>query len=147
MKTLNYFITIHANREMVWNTMLRSETYKEWAKAFSDESQYEGEWKEGNFVNFFDPNMGGTKALLEVVVPHYHICARHVAILSKDGTEDTEGEIAKKWIGVTEAYQLNENQGVTELTIEIKTHEDFEQMFNDSWPGALNLLKEICERS
>jgi hypothetical protein len=63
-----------------------------------------------------------------------------------DGIEDTESESARKWIGCTETYELREVGGGTELRIIVSTHEDYEKMFNDCWPKALELLKDICER-
>jgi uncharacterized protein YndB with AHSA1/START domain len=145
MKTLNYSIKIDAPKQKVWNTMLEKDSYKKWAQAFSPDSQYEGEWKQGSYMNFFDPNMGGTKAVLEIVQPPNKILAKHVAILSKDGVEETKSEIAKKWIGAEEEYTFYETDGVTELKIEIKTHEDFAQMFDEGWDKALKSLKDLCE--
>jgi L-rhamnose mutarotase len=29
--------------------------------------------------------------------------------------------------------------------VEIGTHEDYERMFNESWPEALKMLKRLCE--
>jgi uncharacterized protein YndB with AHSA1/START domain len=145
MKTLQYSITIRASQEKVWNIMLDAEQYKEWAKAFSPDSQFEGEWQQGTYMTFIDPTMGGTKALLEEVTPFDRIHAKHVAIIRKDGSEDTESDVAKNWMGITETYILNEENGITELSLEITTHEDYENMFNDGWPHALELLKGLCE--
>jgi hypothetical protein len=38
VKTLNYSVGIKASKERVWNTMLDSKEYKEWAKAISSDS-------------------------------------------------------------------------------------------------------------
>ena len=65
MKTLNYSIRISAPKERVWNDMLDPERYRRWAKAFSQNSQFDGEWREGAYIKFIDPDMGGTKAILE----------------------------------------------------------------------------------
>ena len=146
MEKLHYKIRINTSKEKVWNTMLDSEKYKEWTKAFSSDSQFQGEWKQGMHIKFVDPNMGGTKAILEDVTPYHRIHAKHVAIISKDGSEDTESDVAKNWKGITETYVLNEVDGFTELSIEIQTHKDYVKMFNDCWPNALELLKDICER-
>ena len=146
MKTLNYSVKINASKEKVWNVLIGKETYKKWEKAFSPESQYDGEWKQDNHMNFFDPNMGGTKALLKIVDHPNKILAKHIAVLSKDGVEDKVSEVAKKWIGAEEEYTFYETDGVTELKIEIKTHEDFAQMFDEGWDKALKLLKDLCEK-
>ena len=38
-----------------------------------------------------------------------------------------------------------EKDGSTELTIEMKIYDEWEDMFNKDWPKALARLKEICE--
>ncbi len=145
IKTLHYSVTINASKEKVWNTMIDSKKYNQWAKAFSADSQFDGQWKQGAHINFIDPAMGGTKALLEEIKPHDRIHARHIAMINKDGSEDRESEVAKKWIGTTETYTFQENNGLTELFIETRTDEAYEKMFSNSWPKALELLKALCE--
>jgi uncharacterized protein YndB with AHSA1/START domain len=145
MQKLHYKIRIAASKEKVWNTMLDSESYKEWEKAFSSESQFFGEWKQGAHIRFIDPNMGGTKAILEEVKPYDRIHAKHIAIINKNGSEDTESDGAKNWIGMTETYVLTEFNGATELSVDILSHEDYVKMFNDCWSDALNFLKGLCE--
>ena len=146
MKKLNYSVEINASKEKVWKTMIEPETYKQWAKAFSPDSQYKGEWKEGEHIIFFDPNMGGTKALMEEVRPYDYILSKHVSLVNKELTsEDTESDAAKSWIGSTEAYSFKEESEATKYSVEVNTHEGFVKMFEDSFPKALELLKGLCE--
>ena len=146
MKNLAYTIQIRASKACVWHNMLDPELYREWAKAFSADSRYEGEWKQGEYINFIDPNHGGTRAFIEELHQPQRIHAIHVGTISRDGIEDTNSESARKWMGTTESYDLLEVAGVTELRISISTHEDYEEMFNNCWPKALELIKVICER-
>ncbi len=146
MKELSYSIQIHAPKEKVWNTMIDLESYKLWVKAFSPNSYFEGQWKQGETVKFIDKDVGGTKAILEIVEPYRHIFAKHIASINKDGSEDTQSEAAQKWIGATEAYHFVEENHVTKLSIDMHAHEDYEKMFNDAWPEALQALKELCEK-
>ena len=145
MKTLKYGITINAPVKLVWQKMLSADSYQLWAKAFSSDSQYQGEWEQGTYINFIDPNMGGTRAYLDEMVPYQKILARHVSMLDKQNQHDTESDFAKKWIGTTEDYTFTEQKGVTKLTVITITDEAFESMFTDSWPKALELLKNLCE--
>lgn len=147
MQRLRYTVTIDASRERVWKTMLEPATYRQWTKAFSPDSQFRGEWIEGSHIVFFDPSLGGTKALLVEVRPCERVLARHVAIIGQDGAEDTESEMARKWFGVTEQYEFTEAGGVTELVVTVETHEDFAGMFSDGWSKALALLKALCEEN
>ena len=145
MKTLKYGITINAPVQLVWQNMLSPDSYKLWAKAFSSDSQYRGEWKEGTYINFIDPNMGGSRAYLDEVIPYQKILARHVCMINMQEQQDTESDFAKKWIGTTEDYTFTEQNGMTKLTVITKTDEAFESMFTESWPNALELLKKLCE--
>jgi len=146
MEALNYSIRIAAPREQVWADMLDVEKYRQWTKAFSENSQYVGAWAAGSHIRFVDPALGGTKALIEEFTPPSRVHAVHVATIAKDGTEDTSSEAAKKWIGVTETYTLSDADGATDLRVDIETHPDYAKMFNDCWPRALELLKALCER-
>lgn len=58
MLTLNYHIEIEASAEKVWQVLTDFELYKQWAKAFSPQSQFDGVWREGEDIKFFDPEMG-----------------------------------------------------------------------------------------
>lgn len=147
MESMQYEIEINAPTNVVWNTLTRMETYKQWVKAFSPNSYMEGEWEQGAFVRFLDPDMGGTKAVIEVLKPECRILVRHVSVISKEGEESVEGEIASRWIGTTEEYILDETNNITSLQIEIKTHSEFVKMFETAWPKALNGIKELSEAS
>ncbi|MDP1540212.1 MAG: hypothetical protein Q8L72_06120 [Moraxellaceae bacterium] len=48
---------------------------------------YEGEWKEGQHISFFDQTQGGTKVIVEHVVPNEAIKMKHVAMVSPQNME------------------------------------------------------------
>ena len=146
MKKLEFKINIAAPREKVWDTMLNAETYKEWINVSWPGSYYEGNWKQGENLKFISPNDGGTLATLIECKPYEFVLAKHIAVINSDRTEDRSSDIAKGWIGTTEAYSFIENNGNTELLIEINTNPEWEKMFTDGWPKALSKLKEICEQ-
>ena len=145
MHKLKYSIKIDAARAHVWKTMLAPDTYEQWVKAFSENSRFEGKWEQGATVRFVDPNMGGTKAILETFEPLQCILARHTAIITQEGHEDTDSEAAKQWIGTTEKYLLSETEGETILTVEMGTDPAFVEMFDACWPKALEKIKALSE--
>lgn len=145
MQSFIYTIDIDATRKKVWETIIDEAKYKEWVKAFSENSQFSGEWKEGAEVKFFDPDCGGTVAVLEEFKPHSLIIAHHIATLSKNMERETTGVETEKWIGSKEIYMLDEVTGKTTLKIEMQTHEDFAEMFNNAWPKALENIKRLSE--
>jgi uncharacterized protein YndB with AHSA1/START domain len=146
MKKLEYKINIKASRKKVWETMLDKETYKQWVDVAWPGSYYEGEWKEGNNLRFITPDGSGTLVTLIKHKAYELSYAKHIAVLNAGGVEDRESDVAKGWIGTTEAYTFTEAKGVTELKVEINTNPDWAEMFNDGWPKALSKLKEICEK-
>ena len=145
MKELRYEISINSSREEVWDLMLGSDSYNKWAISFSTNSMFEGEWKQGSSIKFIDPDIGGTKAFLEVFKPFEQILARHTTLISVDGSEDTDSDEAKTWIGTTENYSFSESEGRTRLVVTMNTDDKYIEMFDASWPKALTKLKHLCE--
>lgn len=147
MQTLTYETRINASATAVWKTLTDQKQYRQWVKAFSPDSYFDGEWTKGTYINFLDPNMGGTRAFIESLEPDNHILVRHASLISKEGEESTTGEMADKWIGTTEDYLLTEDQNTTLLKVTIVTHAEFVQMFDDCWPQALETIKELSEQA
>ena len=146
MEDRTYTIEINADRAHVWQIMLEPGKYERWASAFSENSTFEGQWEKGATVRFVDPNLGGTKAVLEVFDPYNCIVAKHVSIITEAGIEETESESAKQWIGTIEKYVLSEKNGKTTLMIEMRTHKSFVEMFDSCWPKALQIIKLLSEK-
>ncbi len=146
MKKLRYSIDIKAPKQKVWRFMLDKETYKKWVNAAWPDSYYEGEWKEGGSLRFIGADGSGTKATLVKEVPNEYLSIKHTAVLEKGGREDTTSESAKSWIGTMEQYIFTEKDGITTLTVDIETSPDWERMFNEGWPIALQSLKALNEK-
>jgi uncharacterized protein YndB with AHSA1/START domain len=145
MSTLKYEILIEGSKEKVWNTLITHDTYVQWVKAFSPNSTFVGEWKQDAEIRFWDPNMGGTTAILKVFQPFTKIVACHINTVTKEGITENTGEMTEKWIGTKESYSLIEEENKTKLTIEMTTDQAFEKMFNKCWPEALENIKNIVE--
>ncbi len=145
MLCLKYEIEINATKQQVWDTLIDKKKYHEWVKAFSDNSTFSGKWQEGAEVEFFDPNCGGTVAVLDKFLPYERIVARHVATINKEMERELTGPMTENWIGSKEMYDLDETAGKTTLKIEMHTHSDFAEMFNNAWPKALENIKRIAE--
>jgi len=52
----------------------------------------------------------------------------------------------EQWAGGHENYTYEENNGITTVTVELDTVEDYMDYFNQHYPLALGKLKEIAER-
>ncbi|HHB1594763.1 TPA: SRPBCC domain-containing protein [Vibrio campbellii] len=145
MLTLNYHVEIAATPQRVWSVLTDVELYKRWAQAFSPQSRFDGVWEEGGDITFFDPDMGGTRAVIDTVQPLHKLEFHHVAIFNPDNRQQLDGNLASKWIGSREIYQIDTLDDRLLLSITIYTHSDFVSMFNHGWEKALPLIKTISE--
>ncbi len=146
METMHFSTQINAPREKVWDIMLSKDTYEEWTKAFDPGSQYVGDWNEGSEILFLgaDGQTGMASKIKESRKPEF-ISIEHVGIV-KDGVVDTTSEEAKKWAPSFENYTFKEADGGTELSVSLDVLPEHKSMFDQSWPEALKLLKELAEK-
>ena len=147
MKELHYSISIQKPPAFVFETLTDKSVYPEWAKAWGEGMTYDGSWEEGAFISFFDESQGGTRAVVEKVVPNESIELKHVAMVNAQNIEqELTDDMMRKWIGSEEKYFFREeNDASTRLEIVMVTDEVFEEMMN-AWGKALDYLKSICER-
>lgn len=148
MKTLKYSIKINKPQEFVFNKIIDKSVYPDWAKAWGEGMTYEGKWEEGATISFFDQTQGGTKVIINELKPSEAIKATHIAMVNPQNIEiELADEMMKKWIGSKEEYYFNKIDELhTELEIVIVTDAAFQEMFDGTWPKALEFFKEICER-
>ena len=124
-------------------------TYEEWTAEFNPTSTYEGNWEKGSKILFVgtdkDGKRGGMVSEIADNIPFRFLSIRHYGIL--DGKKEiTEGPEVEKWAGGLENYTFEENNGVTTVTVDVDVAEDHIDFFNETWPVALNKLKEIAEK-
>lgn len=142
MKKLTFEIFINAPVEKAWDTMLEKETYEKWTTVFSEGSTYEGSWEQGSEMRFVDPSGGGMIATIAENRPHEFISIKHLGMI-QDGETDTES--AKDWGDAFENYTFESKDGGTLVTIHQDMLPEYEEMFLDMWPKALEKLKSLCE--
>ncbi|KAA3624426.1 MAG: hypothetical protein DWP94_03685 [Flavobacterium sp.] len=147
MITLTYRTTINKPQDYVFHKIMDKSVYADWAKAWGEGMTYEGEWKEGGYMSFFDNSRGGTKVVFEAFKPHAYIRAKHIAMVNTQNIEvELTDEMMQKWIGSLEEYNFKKvNDNITELQITMTTDEAFRPMFDGTWPKALGYFKEVCE--
>lgn len=152
MKKLHFTKQINAPKEKVWHAMLDDKSYREWTKAFSEGSYFEGSWEKGAKIQFLGPDpetgeLGGMSSRIAENKPYEFISIEHVGLVS-NGVEDTTSEEAKKWAPAFENYTFVEKDDGTELQVDLDVVEDeYADMFDRMWPSALEDLKAIAERA
>ncbi|HKB45678.1 MAG TPA: SRPBCC domain-containing protein [Chitinophagaceae bacterium] len=140
MTTLKFTTKINAPKEKVWETLWNDTSYRKWTAAFMEGSYAESDWKEGSKILFLTPKGDGMFSIIEKKIPNQEMTFKHLGEL-KNGIEES-----KNWEGAKESYHLEEKNGITELDVQLDSVGEFEQYFNDTFPKALNVLKQIAEQ-
>ena len=77
-------------------------------------------------------------------IPNQFVSIQHYGLVKAD-KEITEGPDVEKWANGFENYTFEENNGITMVLVDLDTNEDFEDYMSQTFPRALDKLKEICE--
>ncbi|MFA6262265.1 MAG: SRPBCC domain-containing protein [Bacteroidia bacterium] len=152
MKKLQFKISIQAPVNKVYDFMLgltSKSTYEQWTALFNPTSTYEGSWEKGSKILFIgvgeDGEKGGMVSRLAENIPNQFVSIQHYGLVKGD-QEITEGPEVEKWANGFENYSFEDNNGTTTDTVDLDTTEDFISYMNESYPKALDKLKEICEK-
>lgn len=152
MTKLQFKKEINATAQKVYETMLGltdKSTYEYWTSAFNPTSTYEGSWEKGSKIYFtgVDENgkKGGMVSEIKEHLPAQFVSIQHYGFLDGD-MEITSGEQVEKWAGGHENYAYHENNGITTVTVEMDAIDEYLDYFNNTYPIALDKLKEIAEQ-
>lgn len=144
MKPLQFKSVIQAPRSKVWSALWDDENYRKWTSVFSEGSCAKSDWKEGSRILFVDGNGSGMYSEIARLVPEEFMSFRHIGMVKEYQEQPLDAE-SEKWSGATENYTLEENEGVTTLTVEMDITDDFAEYFENAFPKALEKVKEIAE--
>jgi hypothetical protein len=152
MKKLQFKVSILAPANRVYDVMLgisNKSTYEQWTALFNPTSTFEGSWEKETKILFLGVDeqgvQGGMISKIVDNIPNRFVSIQHYGLI-KDGKEITEGPEVEKWANGFENYTFEENDGTTNVTVDLDTTEEFVEYMNQSYPNALNKLKEICEQ-
>ena len=151
MKKIQFKKDINASAQKVYDTMLGLKdikTYEGWTAEFNPTSTYEGSWEKGSKIYFVGTDKNGKRGgmVSEIAnnIPAKFVSICHYGMLDGD-KEITEGPDVEQWAGSLENYTFHEQNGVTTVTVEMDAAEGFGDYFNNTFPKALNKLKELAE--
>ena len=143
-ETLTFSILINAPRKLVWDTMLDPEDYKTWTATFCEGSHFSGSWEEGSKIQFLAPGGDGMTAHIAENRPNEYVAIRHEGEI-KGGVEDTTSESVRAWAPAYETFTFTDSVKGTEVRISLETIPEYVQYMTDTYPKALEVLKELCE--
>jgi hypothetical protein len=144
MEKKQFKILINAPREKVWEKLWNDASYREWTSVFAEGSSAETDWNEGSRVLFGDGKGNGMVSRIASKKTNEVMSFEHLGML-KDGVEDLSSDEVKQWSGAKENYYLRQENGKTELVVEIDLAEDFTAYFEEKFPVALKKVKELAE--
>ncbi|MBK6989539.1 MAG: SRPBCC domain-containing protein [Bacteroidetes bacterium] len=157
MKKLQFKVSINAPVTKIYDLMLginSKSTYDQWTSMFNPTSTYEGSWDKGSKILFVGVDEKGEKGgmISRIVenIPNRFVSIQHYGLFKAD-KEITEGPEVEKWANGFENYTFEENNGSdsyrgTTVTVDLDTTEDFLDYMNQTYPKALDKLKELCEK-
>jgi len=157
MKKLQFKISINAPAAKTYDIMLgisSKSTYEQWTFLFNPTSTYEGSWNKGNKILFIGVDdkgeKGGMVSRIAENIPNRFVSIQHYGLFKAD-KEITDGPEVEKWANGFENYTFEENNGPggyrsTTVTVDLDTTEDFLGYMNETYPKALDKLKELCEK-
>lgn len=148
MAKLRLTIDIAAPREVVWETTIGEETYREWTKSFDPTSFYRGSWTKGSKIQFLARDKEGREGgmsseIAESRRPEF-ISIRHLGMIS-NGVEDLSSDAVKAGTPSYENYTLEKTSGGTRFVLDMDVPAEHTEMFEKMWPDALKTLKDLAE--
>jgi hypothetical protein len=152
MKKLQFKSDIGTPAAKVYKTMIGKETFRQWTAVFNPSSDFEsgiieGSWEKGSKILFVgtdkEGNRGGMVGFIRENIPNRFVSIEYKGILDGDN-EITSGPAAEEWQGF-ENYSFEANGKTTTVTVDIDVNDQMIDYFSETYPKALNKLKEICE--
>lgn len=140
LKTILFSIIINSDSETIWDILWNPKTYEKWTSVFMEGSHYKGELKQGNTIYFLGKEGGGMSSYIEKLVKNEQMVFAHQKEI-KNGEE-----IEVPWQGAKEIYHLKKESDTTvELQVIMDVIPEMESYFNDAFPKALTLIKQLTE--
>jgi len=144
MERIYFKIEIEASKEKVWDILLGENTYPKWTAPFAEGSSAVTDWQVGSKALFVNAEGDGMISKIVEHVPNEYISIHHLGMYI-NGVEDYESEEVKKWNGAQENYKISVKDGKSLLSVELDTVEEHKSYFEETWPIALEKVKELAE--
>lgn len=142
---IKFSVEIEAPAAKVWGALWDKESYKEWTTVFTEGSYYVGELKEGARIHFLNPNGAGMFSEIEKLTLNELLVFKHLGEI-REFRELPPDEKTLEWAGGHEIYKLKSVGENTILEVELDTNEEFKGFLQDTFPKALELVKNFCTR-
>ncbi|MBK9933381.1 MAG: SRPBCC domain-containing protein [Cytophagaceae bacterium] len=146
---LTFEIEINVSAQKTYEIMIGKETYKNWTKIFNPTSDFKGSWEKGSKILFVgiseDGQEGGMVSQIADNIRGEFISIKHIGILH-GGEEITSGPMVEGWGDALENYYFEpQGENNCKLKVTMDVNEEYLDYFTESWPKALEALKNLAE--
>lgn len=146
---LKFEKAINASPEKVFKTMIDKKGYNQWTAPFNETSQFEGTWEKGSKILFIGTDSNGKKGGMVGRIkenrPYEFIGIEYLGLVKED-QEITEGPEVDSWAGSMENYWFFPEGNGTKMVVNLESNQEFMSFFQETWPNALDILKNISEK-
>ena len=147
MKSLSFSCIINTPVEKVWSTMLDHPTYEQWTEVFSEWSTYQWSWDAWAEIRFVGPS--GEWMIAEIAENrlYEYVSIHHKAEIQRDDQKWGLQEFGYGDGGYENYTFMKNSDGTTTLKVDMTNIPDeYVAMFEEIWPEALQILKQLCEK-
>ena len=148
MERLKFDIQVKAPVDKVFATMTGKTGYQQWTSVFCESSDFEGSWSEGEKIMFVAVNKAGKRegmlGRVKAFVLNSFVSVEYYGVLDGDD-EITEGEIAEGFKDMYENFSFEPQEYGTLVTVDVDVEDAFKPFLMETYPKALERLKQICE--
>jgi len=145
---LSFNIDINAPADKVYQVMTDSTSFTDWTHSFGASSSYIGNWEKDSKIIFLSNNDEGYgQGMVSHIINHIPnelISIEHRGMV-KDGLEIMEGEEVDSFKGSRESYSISNDGTKTTVTIKTDVFIAPDSFFIQTWPMALQRIKELAE--
>lgn len=137
-KTIDQRIKINAPAKKIWEVLWGKDTYEKWAAAYMPGSHYTGNLKQGGRIKFLDPHNNGMESEVATLTENREITFHHLHELQAGKEGQSLGNLHEKYI-------LEEQDGVTTLSLSSDMPEEYFKEMDEATKKALQTIKELAE--
>lgn len=146
METYKFNISINAPKQKVWDVLWEEATYSQWSSVFNEGTDGAPDLKEGSKLLFLDADNHDLMSKVGTRIENSQMTFKYLGE-AVAGAEQAVNQEIEQWEGTTESFILNENNGVTELAVEVSATDDYKDYFHKAFPKALKMVKQLAENS
>lgn len=137
-QTIDQMVTINAPAKKVWQVLWDKDYYKQWAASFMSGSYYSGELTPGGQIQFLDPQGSGMQSTVASLIENREITFHHLHELHA-------GKEGQSLGNMSEQYLLDEQDGVTTLSVKSDMPEEYFSAMDAATQKALQAVKKLAE--